>query len=275
MKRFIFMCVFALCAIIISNSCRKDKIENPWPSVPPVQPILLKAITIPNQPSPYYYFRYNPAGQPDSASFASGLFMYNIFYRDNRITEMKNNVAVNKDRLQYVYSNTGQVDSILYIDLTGTMYKIMHFIYDGPRLIELERKLKSATGFVLEKTMTFAYNADGNLKQMTDHRPPVNGQGALTYIDRFEQYDSKINVDGFGLLHNELFEHLFLLPTVQLQKNNPGKQTRAGDGINYTISFNYTYNEKDLPETKKGEVIITSSPGAGQRFQTSAIFSYY
>jgi hypothetical protein len=47
----------------------------------------------------------------------------------------------------------------------------------------------------------------------------------VTTVDLFEQYDNKVNVDGFSLIHDDFFDHLVLLPGVQLQKGNPGRQT--------------------------------------------------
>ena len=268
---------FMLLAVIIfiGGSCKKEKGTDTPPPAPPVQPVLLKEINIPNLPSPYYRFEYNTAGNPSFASFASGLFMYGITYSGGKISEMKNNIVVNKDRLLYSYSNEGNVNAISYADSNGIVYKRMYFTYDGQKLIKSERVLKSGASFNIEKTMTFLYHADGNLRELTDHRHPINGQAEYTSIDRFEQYDNKINVDGFSLLHNEFFDHLVLLPGVQLQKNNPGKLTRTGDGFNYRIDYQYTYNDKGLPLSKKGNATVTTGPDAGQLFETNSLFSYY
>jgi len=273
MKKLILQCVLLTVIIFISNSCKKE--TNCLQPAPPVQPVLLKEINIPNLPSPFYRFEYNIAGQPITASYASGLFIYDIIHSGGKISEMRNNIIVNKDRLLYSYDNAGMVSAVMYADSNGTVYKRMYFTYDGQRLIKAERELKSGAGFIVEKTMTFSYHADGNLIERTDYRHPINGQMEYTAIDRFEQYDSKINVDGFSLIHNEFFDHFVLLPGVQLQKNNPAKLTRSGDGFNYKIDYTYTYNDKSLPLTKRGNAIITSGPQTGQQFQTNSVFSYY
>jgi hypothetical protein len=52
---------------------------------------------------------------------------------------------------------------------------------------------------------------------------------------------------------------------VHLQINNPGKEIRTGDGINYQV--NYTYNEKNAPLTKKGDGILTNVDGSVQAFK--------
>ncbi|HEX3167771.1 MAG TPA: hypothetical protein VHQ93_15990, partial [Chitinophagaceae bacterium] len=111
--------------------------------------------------------------------------------------------------------------------------------------------------------------------ELTYHYFAFNGQTDAVFTDRFEKYDNKINVDGFGLLHNEFFDHLVLLPGVQLQKNNPGKETRTGNAENYAVNYIYTYNEKNLPLTKKGNLTILTGNNAGQQFETNSVFSYY
>src|SRR5262245_9059285 len=261
-------------------SCKKEtETANP-PLLPPdpmTPVVLLKDIVIPNLPSPYYHFEYTANGKIAFASFASELTRYDFAYDGDRISEMRNNILVNKDRLQYSYDNAGRVLFIQYLDSTGAFFAESFFTYDGQKLIKAERfhKREPGPGTVIDRTMTMTYNADGNLSELTDHRPAINGQNESTVIDRFEQYDNKINVDGFGRLHPDFFEHLFILPGVQLQKNNPGRETRTGDGINYQVGYTYTYNDRNAPLTKKGEVILTNGPNAGQRFQTNSIFSYY
>lgn len=254
-------------------SCKKETATPP--PVPPVPLILLKDIVIPNLPSPYYHFEYDAAGKPIFASFASGFFMYDIAYSGDRISEMKNNIIVNKDRLQYFYDNAGNVNAIRYADSNGIVYKRIDLTYDGQKLIKLKREMKSGAGFIIDKTMTMSYYADGNLMDLTYHFSAINGQPEHTYTDRFEQYDNKINVDGFSLLHHEFFDHLVFLPGVQLQKNNPGKETRTGEAWNYTVDYTYTYNDRNLPLTKKGDMLVLTGTDAGKRFGLSSFFSYY
>lgn len=257
-------------------SCKKDKYPTPPPPPdPPVVPVLLKEIIIPNLPSPYYHFEYNTDGKAIFVSFASGDLMYDIVYVGGKISEMKNNTMGNKDRLQYFYDNAGRVDYIRYVDFNGFFYTRIFFTYDGPKLIKLEREMRSGAGFVLNKRLTMVYHADGNLKDLTEYRPPLSPQTEATYTYHFDEYDNKINADAFSLLHDEMVDHLILLPGVQLQKNNPRKASLTGDGLNYQIDYSYTYNEKNQPLTKRGEVLITNGPKVGERFQTNSAYSYY
>ena len=119
------------------------------------------------------------------------------------------------------------------------------------------------------------YDADGNLQELTDHRPAFDGQNESTVIDRFEQYDNKINVDGFSLLHPDFFEHLFLLPGVQLQKNNPGRETLTGDGLHLKADYTYTYNNKNLPLIKVSEITITNGVDSGRIVHGNTVYTYY
>ena len=257
-------------------SCKKETvISNPPPSPPPPPNILLKDIVITGLPSPFYHFEYDTTGKATFASFASGFNNYTIFYDNDRISEVINNINLNKDRLQYFYDQAGRVQAVWYTDSTGFVYTKVNFSYNLEQLVKLERLRKTVTGFVVDKILTMTYYADGNLQEIADHRPPFNGQPETTSIYRFEHYDEKINVDGFSLVHNDFFDHLLLLPEVKLQKNNPGKETLTGDGIHYTIDYTYTYNDRNSPVTKKGELVFLNGADSGHVFHTNAVFSYY
>jgi len=265
-----------LIIVVVTFSCKKhkDTIIN-QPPVTTEPPVLLKDVVIPNLPSPYYHFEYNEAGKPIFASFASNFTMYNIVYSGNRISEMKNNIIVNKDRLQYSYDDAGRVTTIMYADSMGVAYKKIALEYEGQKLTELTRLIIINNVFVLEKTMLFTYYPDGNLSEVIEDRPPLNGQPGTTTGDRFGQYDDKINTDGFSLLHGEFFDHLVFLPGVQLQKNNPGKVNHFGSGDNYQVAYTYTYNDRKAPLIKSGTLTWQTGPNTGQIFHTTSIFTYY
>jgi hypothetical protein len=269
-----YLLLLMMCAVMVS--CKKNKyIDPPPPPVDPVPTVLLKDIVIPNLPSPYYHFEYNSAGKPTLASFASGFAVYNIIYSGGRISEMQN-IAINNDRLQYFYDNSGRAILINYVNAGGVVHKRVHLSYDGQMLIKTERELKIGTDFVADKTMTMSYQADGNLQEIAYHLPAIDGlQPESNFTDRFEEYDNKLNTYGFSLLHNDFFDQLILLPGVELQKNNPGKEIRGGDVVHYEVDYAYTYNEKNAPLTQVGAGIILTGPDAGQSFQTNSVFSYY
>lgn len=271
--------VIALFSIMLF-SCKKEKSTIGEPPSPPADPpppiVLLKEIVIPNLPSPYYHFEYDATGKPKFISFASDLTRYDIVYDvAGRIIEMRNNILVNKDTIRYFYDGSGNVTAVNYIDINGKVYIKLALTYEGKKLKMLERKRILGSDFVVNKIFSFSYHNDGNLKEIVDHRPAVNGQQPeSTDILRFEEYDSNINVDGFSLLHNDFFDHLVLLPGVRLQKNNPRKEMLVGFN-SYTVEYTYTYDEKHQPISKKGDLIFTTGPSVGQRFQTSSSYTYY
>ena len=270
--------IIALFSIVLF-ACKKEKSTINQPQSPPADPpapaVLLKEIVIPNLPSPYYHFEYDVTGKADFVSFASDFTRYDIVYDDaGKIMELRNDIFVNRDTLRYFYDNTGKVVAINYIDINGRIYIKIALTYDGKKLKTLERKRIFGSDFVVNKTMSFSYYNDGNLKEIVDHRPAVNVQTESTNITRFEDYDNNINVDAFGLLHNDFFDHLVFLPGIRLQINNPRREILTGFN-SYTVDYTYTYDEKHQPISKKGDLIFTAGPSAGQRFQTNSSYTYY
>ncbi|MGE5760837.1 MAG: hypothetical protein ACM37V_10840, partial [Gemmatimonadota bacterium] len=226
-------------------------------------------------PAPYYHFEYEPDGRIARVSFASDLLIYDVLYRDGRITEQRNITLGNTDRLQYVYDAVGRVAMVNYVDATGTVFARVRLTYVGNKLSGLDRERKLEAGFTIEKTMSFSYYADGNLQEIVDHRPAINGQEATTTVDRFEQYDDNVNVDAFSLIHNDFFDHVVLLPNVQLQKGNPAREIFTGGSVDYRFDYTYTYDDQKRPLTKGGTATILTGPDAGQTIPLSTVFSYY
>lgn len=260
-------------------SCRKDR-NNPPPVTPPpasdAQTLLLKDLVVQNLPAPYYHFEYDDSGYITKSGFSSGLRSYDVSYSSRRIGEMRSTHAINKDKLLYQYEN-GKPFLIKYMDQGGINYKRCFISYNADGQLdkmEWDRKMANA-GFAIERTLSFTYYADGNLHRLTDQRHAIdNQQTEATHIDEFENYDNKVNPDGFSLIHNNN-DHLILLPGVKLQKNNPLKNIRTGTGLHYEISYAYTYDDIHRPILKNGDAAITNGPGTGQHFQTTAAFTYY
>jgi hypothetical protein len=263
-----------LIAIAAVSSCSGDTSMTAPP--PPTTSVLLKDVVIPNLPSPYYHFEYGGDGKVRSASFASGLQTYDVIYADGRIAEMRTITLASPDRLVYVYDDAGRVAAIKETDANGVVFTALFFSYAGDKLTELERDRRVTGGFIIDKTLSFSYSPDGNLLELTDHRPAIEGfQPETTVKDRFEQYDGGINVDAFGLLHNDFFDHLVLLPAVQLQKSNPRRVIRTGDADNYTVDYTYTYDAKNRLLTTRGDLAFSTGPHATEHFQVASAFSYY
>jgi hypothetical protein len=268
--RSVIITTVALAAVAACAS-----IEVTAPPDPPAPTVLLKDVVIPSLPSPYYHFAYDPAGKITAVSFASDLTMYDLKYDGDRISELQNTIG-NRDRLEYIYDDAGRVASITYVNVNGEVFTAVFFSYDGRKLTGLERDRRVASGFIIDKTMSFSYYPDGNVQEITEHHPSITGvQDETTTVDRFADYDEKINVDGFDVLHTEFFDHLILLPAVRLQKGNPARVTHTGDGVNYTVDYTYAYDDANRPLRKDGVVTILNGSDAGQIFQTLSLFSYY
>ena len=272
--KYRYLLFFAVIGVF--NACRKQNeiVSTPPQTMdPPFPTVLLKDIVIPDLPSPYYHFEYNADSTISVASFSSNFKRYEVSYVSGRISEM---VTGLQERLQYIYDNSGKLKTVKGFDPVGTFYLQYLLNYEGPKLIKLERKRLLGTEFILNKTMSFTYYADGNLKEIVDHRPQVNGlQQESTTTDRFTLYDNKVNVDDFELIHNDFFDQLVLLLGVQFQKNNPVKEIFSAGENSREVNYTYTYNDKGVPLNKTAEIILTTGVNAGQRFETTTFYSYY
>jgi len=261
-------------------SCKKDPIESSGPPpVPPAVPpvtsasVLLKEIVIPHLPSPFHAFEYNSAGQVIVSNYASGLIVNDVSYVNGRINTMVN--RFDNQQLQYFYDNDGRANLIMYIDPVGNVRKKVRLTYDGRQLIKLERETNLLAEFILEKRMTFSYYADGNVKEVTDQRFAVGAVPGSRTVELYEEYDDKVNVDDFTLLHNEFFDQVILLPGVRLQKSNYRKLTHTGDGVHYRINYVYAYNDRNLPTEKNGVGIWLNGADEGRTFESNYFYSYY
>jgi hypothetical protein len=259
-------------------ACNDDPaVTAPQPPDPPAAAVLLRDVVIPNLPSPYYHFEYDSAGRVSTLSFASEFLTYDVRYDGNgRISEMRNITLATATRLVYDYDDAGRVGAVRYVDSNGVTFTLLSFSYQGQKLTGIERDRRVEGGFIVDKTVSLSYYPDGNLRELTEHRPAIQGQqDETTTVDRFEQYDDKINVDGFSLLHDEFFDHKVLLPGVRLQKGNPARQAHTGDGVNFSVAFSYTYDGRNRPLTKAGALTFSNGSDAGRTFQTSSVFSYF
>ena len=270
--------IVAFALLIVS--CKKDPATNPHTPPPPAatQKVLLKDITIPHLPSPYYHFEYNSDSTVSKANFASGYTNYDVVYSGNKIAEMRNNIIVNHDTLRYLYNNAGKVSVITFINDANVLYRHVFFAYNGDQVKEIEWDHKEGNvGFLIDRTLTFTYYTDGNVKTIAERRPAQAGSPELNDTTLFEQYDDKVNVEDFSLIHDGIHDHLFLLQGFRLQKNNPGKETfSAGAGQTaYTVNYTYTYKGDNTPISKTGDLLFTDGSDKGKRFQTNAAYTYY
>lgn len=278
--RYTLLILFALAF----TACHKPRNEQPnlQPGAPADKPVpKLKDVLVSRLPSPYYHFQYNDSGLVSQAVFASGLSFYDVAYAGKNVTELAMNKDVpfdtKKDKLKYDYNN-GTLSAIRVIDKNGNYYKrcLLTFSASG-QLQKLQWEINaSGAGFVKEESLQFNYYTDGNLQTLAYQSYAVGAQTASTYQDKFEDYDDKLNADGFSLLHiNPFFLHFVLLPSVHLQLNNPRKVIHTGDGANYQITYAYTYDSKNRPLAKTGDFVYTNGPDAGKHVNLLSTFSYW
>lgn len=264
---------------LVLFSCNKENNSpNTPPPTEPVSKVLLKDITIPHLPSPYYHFEYNPDSTVSKVDFASGYNVYNVFFAGGRIGEMRNNIPVNQDTLRYIYDNAGKLAGITFINKGNIIYRHVFFTYEGNQIKQIDWDHRLGDGsFVTDRTLTFAFFPDGNVKTMNEHRPALSNPSEYNAITEFEQYDNKVNVEEFSLIHDGIHDHVFLFQGFHLQKNNPGKETFSGGDslISFTVNYSYTYNSDLTPSSKTGQLQYTAGPDAGKTFQTNATYTYY
>ncbi|MGC4232486.1 MAG: hypothetical protein QM594_05850 [Niabella sp.] len=267
-------------AMVLSSCTRDENIKYPllFHNIDTTDKVSvkLKAINQANLPSPVYYFEYNDSGYITRAGYASGLAFYRVAYAEGRITEMGNMVTVKRDKLLYKYSS-GHPDIISIADSNGFVYRTCYFIYISTgQLQKIDWRMRQPDGsFIKDLAMEFSYHPDGNLKERIHTYHIDNTQpGILTFTETFENYDDKINVDGFRLLHANNNEHLFLTPQLRLQKNNPQRVTRKslGAGVSYIANYTYSYNANGRPLKKPGDILF---PDSNERFESQTNYSYY
>jgi hypothetical protein len=264
----------SMLAVIVA--CGGDtNVTGPGTTTPPE--LRLKDVVIDRLPSPFYHFEYDASGRIASVSYASGMDVFGVTYIGAKIKELTNSGGIgNRDRIVYAYDDAGRVGGVRYVDTNGITTTVNIYTYDGGKLAGVERSRRVPGGLIIDKTMAFTYYADGNLETITEHRPPIQDlQTDATSVTRFEEYDAGSNVDGFSLIHDDFFDHLVLLPGVQLQKNNPRRETRTGDGVTYSVTYTYGYDtDGKRPLTKVGDLLITGGTDAGARVQTSSVFTF-
>jgi hypothetical protein len=269
-----------LSALALSAACSgSDNPTDPGTTTPPPPAgVRLKEVLIDRLPSPFYHFDYDGTGRVAGASYASGLDNYQVEYLGDRIRQIKNVGVSSLDHIVYAYDDKGRVGGVRYVDATGSTFTIVVYTYDiNGKLTDIERSQRVTGGFIIDKTTTLAYYADGNLATITEHRPTIDSvQTEATDVTRFEEYDTGTNVDGFSLIHDDFFDHLVLLPGVVIQKNNPKRETRTGDGLTYSVEYTYTYDtDGKRPLTKRGDLVITGGGTVGLHVPTSSVFTYY
>jgi hypothetical protein len=271
MKKFLIVLL-----VPVFFACRKDDVK-----IPPSKPtdrydIRLKDVLWHSLPAPMYHFVYNDSGYITDASFSSGLRSYDLNYSNSRIRELKSTNATNQDRLVYTYEDQ-RVAMITYFNAQDEIYRRCFLTYNNQKqLTKMEWEQKQGNlGFHSQRTLTFTYYQNGDLHERHDHLHLIPGQQQESLnIQTFQDYDRRMNVDGFMLLHPE-GEHMILLPGVKLQRHNPGRVYYSGTGVHYRVDYTYDYNSKNAPVWKRGAAEFLNGPNKGEKFNVRVDYSYY
>ena len=272
MKRQLLTGSLVMTAIAVA--CHKNPVSHP--GSPIVAPALkVKDINEKNLPSPFYHFEYDDSGKISLVGYSSSLRIYDVNYSGGRIESMENIADLSHIRLEYEYSN-GDLLAVKVKDKDGVTLRHCIFTFSpSHQLQQVDWDVADGNvGFYLEQTMTFSYYPEGNVMEIKTHNYPVGPQAEAIYTDRFENYDDRLNPDGFSLLHTNPHE-LILIPGLKFQVNNPRRTIRTGDGVNFEIDYTFTYDNKGRPTVKTGDVKFTNGTNAGQHFQSQSTFSYY
>jgi hypothetical protein len=269
-----------LCTLSLLAGCKRDCPDIPPPSVvlDDIPAVKLREMTVSRLPSPFYQFFYNDSGYILRLNYSSGLMLYDVTYSGKRIQKIEANkeiqADINKDRLDYEYLN-GQPSVIKVVNKNGILYRKCLLTFSSDRQLQkLQWEVDPGGGFVPEQTLQFRYFADGNLQDIAYHNFAVGPQLESNYEDHFEQYDNKINADGFALLHTST-HHPVLLPATRLQLNNPGRVYRTGTNVpTFDARYNYFNDGIGRPLIREGTITFKELNGATGQFQSVTTYSY-
>lgn len=266
MKKYFYL-IFMLAAI----ACNKD--EKPVrSSVIDARPVQLKRMVSEGLPSPYFQFTYDSSSYVTRIEHAAGLLQYNLQYENGRLVRMANNTVVNHDTLVYFYQDN-RVSRINLVEAGGHKVQEIELSYDEQqRLKELRwNKMNADFSTSLTRKLVFEYNAQGNLSKFEDYRNLGSGL-ELIQTHLYEKYDDKVNVEA-NFVIKDVFEHFIFLPQVQLQKNNPLAEKIIGRQNDYSISYNYTFNN-GLPVNRVTEMKQTRGASVGTSIRANTVYSY-
>lgn len=262
----LYMAVF-VAAFTALVSC-SDKDPLPPPGAKPVTDqyeVRVRDIVVTNSPSPYYGFAYNDSGYVTSLNYASSLYIYHYYYKNQRIDSV---TSTSTDARYLLYNYTGKlVTSVDQFNDAGK-WLVASIQYDQQnRVSKMTWRQKSATEF--DKVSEFTYYDDGNVKQLKTTYPTTG----ITSVVDYEAYDNKRGVDGFNIF-KDFMDHVILLPGVRFQYNNPVRMKIVSGPNERIIRHDYVYRDS-LPIERNSHTQVTAGPSAGQAFTVHTTFSYY
>lgn len=264
--------IIALCTFF--QACKKtdDPGGDHVPPPPGTKVGMLKDISVERLPSPYYHFDYTDEGVTTGISFASGIFIYDLFYVNGRLDKMVNRPS--RDALIYEYSN-GKVVSIRVRRPNNSIVYHYTIGYQDNLVNEIRYYLANAAGgdSILFKKVLFYYYDDGNLERYEKYVDETGGNLQWSITEKYVDYDDGKNVDGFRH-YKDFFDHVIHLPGVQFMKNNPRKILITSPLTDYEFNDTWTYRD-GLPVSKFSRWKETRGSNAGREASGNTTFSYY
>lgn len=266
-------------SIILTSSCeqKKEEVNPPAGPVKPTDPI---KPTDPVNPGTKPLSKIDwGGGSSTSLSYdAEGLLKERITlspgirneyrYEYNAAKKLSKVVTNVSGVSEYYYDEEGYLIRVDEINGVVSHYRY-RLVYDTQnRLSEIiQSEVKKDGGLVQKHKTTYTFDAQGNLAkiQLFVYKAGNPQVAELFRTILYENYDDKVNVDGFLEINPMLPFSLF--------KNNPGKVTRideTGFTPNSTFTYSYTYNDKNRPATASVKIEIVGLPNSS----SFAIYSY-
>jgi len=212
------LCIATL--VLLFVSCKKEH-GIPTTNIPPVNnpgnnpnndAPRLKDMVVNRLPSPYYHFDYDDAGNIIGINYQSGARIYAVSYTNKKISLMENIIEPVRDKLNYVYDND-RVVQVNIINRNGLLYRKAFINYNASNKISrVYWEVLDNGGFSSEQMLTFTYHPDGNLKKMENTTFAVGPLTEGTFSETYDNYDDKVNAEGFDLLIPLPQNHLIFLP---------------------------------------------------------------
>lgn len=276
MRRFPNSTILVIIICLLFVACKKEALNSPAIAAPQDdrRDVLLRDIVIQNLPSPYYHFEYDDHQFITGISFASNLFVYQLTYTSGRLSKMGN--SFNGNELVYTYQS-GNVNSIQEVSgFTGSRLWLYTFDYSSTNRLQEVRWYQfdaAGTDSMLFRKVIFVYHADGNLAAYDDYRNFGESLNLVQHV-AFSDYDDGLNTDDFGLF-KDFFENLLMLPRVRLQYNNPRNSIITGMFNDYAITYEYQYDSKNRPVSKRTDMHQTRGSDSGARNAYVTNYTYY
>jgi hypothetical protein len=272
-EKFALTLIIALCAFF--HSCKKTddpRPHDPPPPAPGTKVGMLKDINVERLPSPYYHFDYTDQGVTTEVGFASGLYVYDVSYKNGLIDRMVN--RIDRWALNYEYDN-GKVVSIRLRKPNNSIVYHYTFDYQDNKVSEIRYYLASVSGAdsIFFKKVLFFYYDNGNLERYEKYFDNTGEHLEWSITEKYSDYDNGKNVDGFRH-YKDFFDHVLYLPGVQFMKNNPRRIDITTQSTDYIFNDTWTY-ANGLPVSKLSRWKETRGPNAGREASGNTTFSYY